>query len=331
MIELAKELMKQLDEFHTFDQPYDDDLTVWLHQAYAETIKAGKGVDWTKIYFSPSSANACPRALYEKAKKRKKDKRAWPPHQRRWTATGTKIGDMLQEEFLLCERHYEKFTGKKPRFTMGLVDNAKGDKVPAFEDFIFKQHFVEHNGETFSILGTSDGILVDNETGKLIGLEIKSKQQTPSKTSIKAMTAPQESHVKQCVCYSIMYDIDQYVIAYYNTAKKAWDMTDAEYAATPDLRLFDVTVGEDEKEDVLDFFADITRRVRENDPPLPDLTKWRFNDFKTAICESLTDEEVAKLEMIAPFIAEDLPAWQKRSIDEALADIKRRRAEVSVR
>lgn len=324
MQELAKELMKQLDEFHTYPQPYDDALEQWLHQSYADVYKQGKNVDWGAVYFSPSSANTCPRALYEKAKKARRDKKAWPPHQRRWVALGTMVGDMLQHEMLLCERHYEKYTGKKPRFTMGMANDGKW---PAFEDFIYTQHKVEHNGETFYLMGTSDGIMIDNETGEKVGLEIKSKQQTPSKTSVRAMTAPKEDHVKQCVCYSIMYDVDKYIIAYYNTAKKDWFMSDDDYAKTPDLRLFDVDVSEEQKEDVLDYFADIARRVRENDPPLPDLTKWKFNDFKDAIGNSITAEEIATLETVAEFLVEDMQAWERRSVLESLDDIKRRFAE----
>lgn len=318
-MELSKALSKQLDTFHTYAQPYDDPLNIWLHQAYADVIREGKNVNFGDIYFSPSSANACPRSLYHKAKKAKRDVKAWQPHQRRWVSLGTMIGDMLQYEMLLCERHYEKMTGTKPRFTMALVD---GGTRPAFEDFIFKQHKVEHNGEKFSLLGTSDGIMVDNETGNLVGLEIKSKQQTPSTTSIRAMTSPKDDHIRQCVCYSIMYGVDKYVIAYYNGAKKAWDMSEEDYAKTPDLRLFDVDVSQSQKNDVLDFFADITRRVRENDPPLPDLLKWKFNDYKTEIARTLTNEEMASLEAIAPFVAEDLPAWQQRSVQAAMDEIK---------
>lgn len=323
--EISQAILQQLDEFHTFDKPYDDDLGIWLHQSYADVLKKGKSVDWRVLYFSPSSANVCPRALYEKAKKRRRDKGVWKPHQRRWVHIGEKVGDFVQEEFLLCERHFEKFTGKKPRFTMGLVDGVNG-KVPAFEEFIYKQHKVEHNGETFYIMGTSDGILYDHETGQKVGLEIKSKQETPSKTSLRAMTDPKIDHVKQCVCYSIMYGLDKYVITYVNTAKKPWLASDEELAKTPDIRMFDVDVSESQKEEVLDFFADIARRVRENDPPLPDLMKWRFNDFKGAIIKSITDEEISKLEMICDFMAEDVPLWQKRAMEGALEDIKQRKA-----
>ena len=60
-------------------------------------------------------------------------------------------------------------------------------------------------GEEFSLLGTTDGIMVDRRTGEKIGLEIKSKQETPSKTSLSAMKEADPKHVKQCVSYGEMY------------------------------------------------------------------------------------------------------------------------------
>ena len=155
--------------------------------------------------------------------------------------------------------------------------------------------------------------------------------QTPSKTSQSAMKEAQESHVKQVVCYSLLYDIDEGVIFYQNLAHAGWDMTPEAFQKTPDIRLFDVDISKDSQEDILDFFADITRRLREDDPPLPDLSKWKFNDYKNAISESLTDEEMASLEMVNGFMKADQPAWMQKQMDMALTDIKRRRGELNVK
>lgn len=315
----AKQLVDQLDEFHTYNNPYDDPLDTWIHSSYAEVKSKPKNVDWTKLYFSPSSANACPRALYHKAKRHKKDVKKWLPHQRRWVSLGEGVGDMIQRELLLCDRHFEKFTKKKPKFSMGITP----ENYPAFEDFIFKQKVVEHDGVEFSLIGTSDGILVDNETGDSVILEVKSKQETPSKTSIRAMTSPTEDHTKQVVCYSIMYDVDDAIILYYNTAKKKWFMTDEDYANTPDLRAFDVRVTQEDRDEILDFFAYITKCVNEDSPPLPDLTKWLFNDYKDAIYKSITDEEINLLEALNELKKDSLPPYMQASMKSALEDIKR--------
>src|SRR5699024_4346469 len=222
-------------------------------------------------------------------------------------------------ELLLMGRHYKKFTGEDPKYTVGMVDGK-----PAFEDFIYADHLVKHDGEEFYLRGTSDGILSITGSDKLVGLEVKSKQQTPSKTSLTAMKEPQEAHVKQITAYSIMYDLEDYVIMYVNTSHKAWEMTEEEFQKTPDIRLFDVKVTEEDKTDLLEYFADSARRVREDDPPLPDLSRWRFNSYKNAISESLTDDEMERLEMVNDFLKESQPVWMQKQMDMALNDIKRR-------
>ena len=322
----AKELTKQFNEFHTYNNVYDDALDGWLHQSYADVLKAGKDVDWRTIYFSPSSAGQCPRALYHKAKRHKKDPKVWQPHQRRWVEIGTGIGDMVQREMLLMGRHFKKFTGNDPKYTMGMVDGK-----PAFEEFVFKQEKVTHNGQDFSILGTTDGLMTVTGTNEVVGLEVKSKQQTPSKTSLTAMKEAQADHIKQVVCYSIMYGVNDFVIMYVNAAHKAWDMTEEDFKKTPDIRLFDVKVTDSDREDMLDFFADIARRIEEDDPPLPDLAKWKFNEYKDTISKSLTDEEMASLEMVNGFMKADQPAWMQKQMEMAMNDIKRRRGELNVK
>ena len=317
----AKELTKQINEFHLYDNVYDDELDIFINQSYADVLKKGKNVDWSKTYFSPSSANKCPRELYHKSKRHKKDPKIWQSHQRRWVQFGEGVAAVLQREFMLSDRHFEKFTGRKPRYSMAFTDEG----YPFMEEFVFKQKSFNHDGEEFSILGTLDAVLVDNETGKPLIVELKSKMQTPSKTSQSAMKEAQESHVKQVVCYSLLYDIDEGVIFYQNLAHAGWDMTPEAFQKTPDIRLFDVDISKDSQEEILDFFADITRRLRENDPPLPDLSKWKFNDYKNAISESLTDDEMERLEMVNEFLKESQPVWMQKQMDMALNDIKRRR------
>jgi len=322
----AKALTEQLNEFHAFNNVYDDDLDVFIYESYAKTIRKGKSVNWSIPYFSPSSANMCERAQWHKAKKHRRDSRSWQPHQRRWVEFGEAIAGVHQREFMLSDRHFEKFTGRKPRYSMGMTDEG----LPFMEEHVFRQKMIEHNGEKFSLIGTLDAVLIDNETGKPLIVELKSKQQTPSKTSLSAMKEAQPDHIKQVIAYSLMYGIDDAVIMYQNVAHKAWDMTEEDFKKTPDIRLFDVDISEEAKNDILDGFADTMRRVREDDPPLPNLLKWRFNDYKDVISETLTDEEVSNLEMVADFLkgSRDTQPWMKPQIDLALNDIKRRREAV---
>lgn len=319
---LAKAFLDQMNEFHTKRQPYDDPLDIWLHESYAKKLREGRNVDWSKPYFSPSSASACPRALYHKLKKHKKDVQDPTPQQRRWTGMGTMTGDFIQREILLAERHMKKLCGKDPRFVMGITE----EKYPAFEDFVFKQKVIEHNGETFSLAGTGDGLMVDKETGELVMLEVKSKSEGAAKTNYTQMKGAKQDHIDQVTCYSIMYGTRTGIITYLNLSKQKWNADEETLEKNPDLRAFDVNVTDGMQKAILNKFSDITRRARENDPPLPDLTSWMFNDYKTKIAETLTDEDVAQLEQTAKSVKKSSQqAWVKRQVENALADIKRRR------
>ncbi|AMQ66719.1 CRISPR/Cas system associated [Bacillus phage Mgbh1] len=318
MTDLAKEFIDYLDEFHSYAEPRDNKLDVWLHNSYAKVLSKRKDVDWNALYFAPSAAGKDPRELYVKAKKARRDNRRLKPHHRRRMSQGTAIGDWLQRELLLAERHFKKLTGKEPRFVFERVNG-----YPAFEDFVYKQHFMEWRGESFSIAGTTDGIMVDQVTGKRFGLEIKTKSDTPSKTSLSAMKEPSFSHVRQCVSYSEMYDLDTFIIVYVNTAKKPYNATDEEIRKTPDVRAFEVKVTDDLRAEVFDYLSGIAKAVRLGDPPELDLGKWEFNDFKEACALDITDEEVSELEKtVFRLRRSSASESKKRKYREALDEIK---------
>ncbi|GGF88206.1 hypothetical protein [Paenibacillus abyssi] len=279
-------------------------------------------------YFSPSSANADPRGLYEKLRGAKRDGGGQPPHQGRWTRVGTAIGDMIQRDILFAEKHYEALTGDKPRFTF--ERNAYGE--PMFEDFAPGNKTLTHNGKTFALYGFCDGILrYVTEDGEAIrvGLEIKSKQTTAAQTSdYSQRNGPKEDHVKQCVCYSLMYGnadapLDYYVILYVNGSKKAWEMTDDEYAKNPDIKAHGLFITDEMRAGVLDRFADILDAVDNGSPPPLDLGNFTFNNFKRACALSLSDEEMAQLEReVAATMRSGLPDFKKRQYAEAFDKIR---------
>lgn len=320
---IADDFTAFLNEFHSYSQPYDDAMDAWLHQCYAQIKAKRTYFDFkSQPHFSPSSANSCDRELYEKIRKAPKDASDGSPFRRRWTAIGTAIGDVIQREILLAERHFEKFTGKKPRFVM----ERTSEGYPAFEDFIKTMQVITHNGKTFSLFGTGDGILnYVSDTGEVlrVGLEVKSKQTTYAQTSTHSLTAPKDDHVKQVTCYSIMYNVDYYIILYVNASKKAWFMSDEEQTKYPDIRAFGVYVTEDMKQEVLNKFANVIAHVEEGVPPKLDLSKLTFNNFKGAIARSLTEEEWLDLEhQVARINASKMPAWLKRQYTEELQGLK---------
>ncbi|UIJ64485.1 hypothetical protein LW858_15930 [Bacillus cereus] len=310
--EIAEEFRNFLETWHSYTEPYDTPLDVWLHESYAKVLSKGSYLDYRSLpYFSPSSANSCPRELYEKALRSPRDQAEVKPWQRRWQFIGTNIGDAIQRDILLAERHYEKFTSEKPRFR---IERTK-DGYPAFEDFVKTCKVIEHNDQQFALIGTCDGILeYTDEHGVItrVGLEIKSKQTTYSKTSEYSLREPGADHVKQVTCYSLMYDLDYYIVLYVNASKKAWNMSEEDYMKYPDFRAFGVAITDEMRNEVLDKFASIVEAVKTKQPPKLDIEHWMFNNFKTACAQSLSDEEY-----------EEIKAQVSRVKRSSLSDVKK--------
>ncbi len=285
-----------------------------IHEWYANPPQV-----WPKRpYFSPSNSKACPRELYVKAKRAKKDSFPKQPHQGRWQEIGTAIGDVIQRTVLAMERNLPDCP-----FQFERTDDGR----PVFEDFAKKNHRIDHNGQTFYLYGTCDGIMqyIDTDTGEIIrvGLEIKSKQTTPARTSLHSMKEAEESHRKQCVAYSIMYDVDYYIILYVNAAKKSWVVSEDEYETTPDIRAFGFEITDADRAELLDNFAGITQAISEGNPPKLDLTRWTFNNFKTACAESLTDEEYDEIKAtVRRYLKSNLSDRQKQAYYDAFDFIK---------
>lgn len=284
--EIERNLIAMLDTWHAQPEIWDAALDSQIHAWYVNP----PNVYPKKPYFSPSSISADPRELYLKAKGAKRDVNTQPPHQNRWKKLGTSIGDLIQREILFIEKHYAKMTGKQPCFKF--IRNPDG--TPMFEDFAKTNKLVEHNGEKFYLFGAPDGVgLYVSESGETIrvGLEIKSKQTTPARTSLYSMKEADKKHAEQTVTYGHMFDCDYYVILYVNASKQGWNMTDEQYAKTPDIRAFCQKITPEMKAEVFEQPAYVTKCVRENTPPPMDLDRFTFNNFKTACAIDLSDEE----------------------------------------
>ncbi|MEV2911141.1 hypothetical protein ABNF65_21670, partial [Paenibacillus larvae] len=247
-----------------------------------------------------------------------------PPYQGRWTRIGTAIGDTIQRDLLLAERHVSN-----PIFRF----KNNEDGTPIFEEFAKKNHELIVEGKRFAISGTCDGILLyTSKDGEAIrvGLEIKSKQTTYSQTSLYSMREPKEDHVKQTVCYSIMYDVDYYIILYVNASKKGWNMSEEDYAKSPDIRAFGIYITDDMRHEVLSIFASVLKSVEKRTPPALDIEKWTFNNYKRACALSLTDEEVDDIKRKSDrMLRSSLPDWKKSVYRECVEYITTIRSEVT--
>jgi CRISPR/Cas system-associated exonuclease Cas4 (RecB family) len=314
--EIAQQFTQELDRWYSLPEQYDNELDTQIHRWYSNPPQV-----WPKRpYFSPSNSKACPRELYVKAKRAKKDSFPKPPYQGRWQEIGTAIGDVIQRTVLAMER---KLPGCRFRV------ERNDDGTPLFEDFAKRNHEVIHNGQKFYLYGTCDGIMqYINDDGEVIrvGLEVKSKQSTPAKTSLYSFKEAEEGHRKQCVAYSIMYNVDYYIILYVNTAKKAWVMSDEDYEATPDIRAFGFEITNADRQELLDNFAEIAKCINNDTPPALDLSRWTFNNFKTACAQSLSDEEFAILKaQVKRMQRSGLPQWKKDQYVDAFMFIEEAR------
>jgi hypothetical protein len=298
-------------------------LDAQIHKWYydVQTSKARK-VWPARPYFSPSAIGACSRSQYERLRGAKRDVTGQSPHQGRWTRIGTAIGDVIQRDILFAEKHV---AGARFRFER----NDRGE--PMFEDFAKTNRLISFDPAPYYLYGTCDGIMrYVTDDGEIIrvGLEVKSKQGTYSKTSSYGQrNGPEEKHAKQCVCYSIMYGsaeapLDYYVILYVNGSKKAWNMDADDYEKNPDIAVHCIRITDVDRRGVAEHFGGIAKAAEEGRPPALSLDDWTFNSFKTACASGLSDEELTTLEReVSAIQRSGLPDWKKRGAAEALAEI----------
>jgi hypothetical protein len=322
--DIADDLIAHLDEWYSAPETWDNELDTMIHTWYANV----KNVWPKRPYFSPSAATADPRELYYKQIRAEKDSFKKQPHQGRWQAIGTAIGDVIQRDILAMERNLKKAAGKFSRFRF----EKNKDGTPVFEDFAKKNVKVTYKDRTFYLYGTCDGIMeyAHPETGEIVrvGLEVKSKQTSAAKTSLYSMREPEEKHRKQCYMYGEMYDVDYYIILYVNASKKTWEYPEGEYEKTPDIRAFGFEITREDKDEVFDHFLGVLDAVNDMDPPPLDPENWTFNSFKTIIALEMSEDEVDEVRRKKNrAMRSRLPDFKKRAYTECLDFIEQTREE----
>lgn len=322
--QIAQEFHEFMTEWHSYNQPYDDKMDADIHERYAKILrdqskwgyydfdKNPQGIK--RPHFGPSSAGYSDRELYEKARKSKRDPAEFTENQRYWVGLGGVIGDYMQREILLTERHFEKLTGKIPKFKMARAEDGN----PAYEHFVKKMYEIEHDGEHFAYFGLPDGILeyLDEDTGEKIkvGLEVKSEQANWSR--FKALDEPKNGHLAQTTAYADMYGFDYVIVAYVLSYGRGWSEDFSR------LKTFGKYVTEDDKNTLRQRCSDAVKQARTGDAPPLELKDWRFNDYKTVIAKELSEEELDELRNHAERAQKSsLPAWIRRSYSEAVKEI----------
>jgi hypothetical protein len=287
--DFAKEFTEMLQTWHSHKEVYDDELLKEIYQQEIDLINNPiiKFPPWGTVYFSPSSASSSMLELYLKCLKYQRDEQDFIPFRERWKRLGTFSGSMVQQELVFIGKHYQRVTGKKPPFVFERTERGHF----AYEGAVKKLSTHKHRGHDINLFGSPDGILIHTATGTRVGCEIKSKQTSPGSTGFYKMKEATPDHVEQTKAYSIQHDLSDYIIFYINLSKKSWNMSEEDLAKSPDIRAFNISISEEDKLSLLDYFADVLDAVKEKKKPSIDLSKWTFNNFKRATAETLTDEE----------------------------------------
>ena len=294
---LAEDLEKMLNTWHSLPEIYDEQIENYILQTKLlyTNIRNQNG-----NYYRSSYADACKRSLYHMRLGDKRDRVQHQPHQGRWTRIGTAVGDIIQRDLLYIAKHYKRQTGEEPKFKPVFIENPQPNsfgitELPMWEEFAAKETTVHHKGHTIPLKGQPDGIL-ETQDGKKIGLEIKTKQTTYSRTGAFSMREPETKHVKQVIGYSLLYGVDEFIILYINTSKFAWNLDDDKMRKYPDIRAFHVSINDEDVESLLDYFVEVEEAIKLHQPPPIDWDKWTFNNYKEAIAQSMTPEEIEELE-----------------------------------
>lgn len=330
---IAKEFVEYLNDFHSKGIQNDDEVLVQLYKDYIEMIPNVPKPNFKgNHFFRSSSTGACAREHYCRLKRMKADPRgSILPQTTRWQNLGTRIGDMVQFDLLLAEKHSTgkfKFERVKKEFPNGRQFRDT-TTFPHFEEFSTITKFIDHKGKTFCIHGSTDGIMIytrPDGTQVRVGLEIKSKQTSYSRTTLHSMKAVDTKHKKQTISYSLMFDVDYWIVLYVNASKKSWSPSEEDLQKCPDIRAFGHYVTPTMKEEVMDRFAMICEAVDTNTPPPLELNNYTFNNYKNACAKSLSKAELLALcDYVESEEVQGLPQWLRTSMEASLEDIVSRR------
>lgn len=274
---LTKEILKHFDRLHSLPEEFDRELEIELLKNELKNLEKPKELHFESgiVTFSPSSASKCERELFFKAVGAEQDEMPFFPYQRRWVRNGSAVHKEVQKDLLLAEKRLED-----PAFRVVRLH----DGSPAWEENLKDVRQFEHNGVRFQLFGKMDGIL-EYRDGSRIGFEYKTKSTTISAVGNYKLKDAQDNHKQQAIAYSLLFGIDEFLIVYESLAKDGW--TKGEQARA-DMRAFYYRPTETEKEDLLDKFARVAKKVENKELPVAEREKCLFCPFKT-ICSKYGD------------------------------------------
>ena len=168
---MADIFTEQFNKFCATGMDTDEELTKWLYIQYLDVLGINplKDVQEEMVFFRSSSTGSCLREQtmkvidFMEGTKRADKHGLKQPHQTRWTALGTAIGDIMQFFVLLMEKHYERLVGEPFAFRF------ERDEVghPMFEQFTTTYKAFKSGNMQWATGGSVDGIMIftDPEDG----------------------------------------------------------------------------------------------------------------------------------------------------------------------
>jgi CRISPR/Cas system-associated exonuclease Cas4 (RecB family) len=271
---LASELYKQFNEFHSMNVEVIKEIELEFLRQKIKGLQRDFYQDIEKglIIFRPSGASKCPRELYYQFIREQKDKVITYPFQKRWLRNSTAIHEAVQKDFLYMEKVMEN-----PKFVIAKT----WEGLPAWEENIKTIKVFDYKGKKFAISGMMDGILHYYPEDKKVGFEFKTKTNSIGQVGTYKLKEASDNHKNQCTAYSLMFDLDEFIIMYEAVVKDYWSAGDN---AKIDFRTFYYAPTEKDKEELLNKFATVVEAVEKRKPPEKDTSKCLFCEYKD-ICE----------------------------------------------
>jgi CRISPR/Cas system-associated exonuclease Cas4 (RecB family) len=273
--ELTTAILMHFEKLHSMDYfPIRSVQELLLKQAQFELGRIGKRLDYPTDLprFSPSSADKCEREIFYKAVKAPQDETTMYPFQRRWTRNSTAVHEAVQRNLLEAEVKLED-----PEFKV--LRLPEKDNLPAWEKNLESWILVTNNGVQFVVTGMMDGIL-EYKDGSRIGFEFKTKSNTVA--AIKQLKEPAPSHRQQCVAYSVLFGVDEFVIVYESVAKDKWSTGED---ARADMKAFYVKVTEKDRKALLNKWSRVVMNLQDGEVSKPDYGKCTFCSYSTQCSE----------------------------------------------
>lgn len=258
--ELVKAFSNHIEAINSedyFDVLEVEEILLKQQAKLVEVMKTKKTYPRDVPRFSPSSAGKSNVELFLKGIKAPKDEQTTYPFQNRWTRNSTACHNGIQRQLLEAE-----FILDNPDFKVKRLP----DGLPAWEKNIEGWKLIEHNGQKFVVFGMCDGVL-EYKDGSEVGFEYKTKSN--SVAQIKQIKEPQPSHKAQCVAYSILFGVDEWLLTYESVAKDKWTTNEN---ARPDFKIFHVKVTEKDRNRLLDKWSKVAEHIENGELPENDLT-----------------------------------------------------------